>query len=127
MDWILIVPMAAFALLTLAGWLVAWKTHHEVEMAYTRSYISQEERMSLYAEIADLRKNAEKDAELYRQLHDGNTHLLAQNADLREGWQECIAERDSLKLQLSSVHATKPVQPSVQVKRMSRKKDEVVE
>ena len=95
-EWILIVPMLAFALLALAGWLVAWKTQRNFTLALMHYTAVQEEKTLLYS----------------------------QNADLREALQECIAERDSLKLDLSKVHATKPMQPSMPIKRISRKKEE---
>ena len=77
-NWILILPMAAFAILAVAGWLAAYSTHRELLIA---------------------RKVSKK-------LVTANQQLYAEDADLREEVQERRAECISLKLQLEEALST---------------------
>ena len=88
-EWILIVPLAAFALLALVFFLVA---------EYWRYYFRQAVR-ELHAACME------------------NTHLYAENADLREEVQERRAEVGNLTVELDEAKATPKARP-VRVKRV---------
>ena len=88
-NWILILPMAAFAILAAAGWIMAW--------SYLRHFVQVG---ILYAAACEERKL-----------------LFAQNADLREEVQERRAECISLKLQLEEALHAQPKARPVRVKR----------
>lgn len=95
-EWILLVPMLAFAVLALAGWLVAWRMQRDLNMALAGYTAIKEEKKLLYA----------------------------QNADLREACQECRAEvenlrheRDTVQLQLDEALLVPKARP-VRVKKV---------
>ncbi|SRR6266852_7929577 len=82
-DWILIVPMAAFALLAAAGWLVAYWAHRE--RGITR--------------------------QVAKSLAGANKQLYAENADLREEVQERRAQVGNLTAKLDEIPATPKTRP----------------
>lgn len=76
-DWILIAPMAAFALLGFAGWLAAAKTQRDLTMALTHYAAVQEEKKLLYSQNADLREEVqERRAEIENLRHERDTVQL---------------------------------------------------
>jgi hypothetical protein len=104
-DWILIVPLAAFALLALAGWLVVW--HNASDYSTVKADYSnvKAQRDRLNTRNAELCLANVQQSERIVQLQD-------QLAESEDSVQWLIDE--VVRLQKSADHATIPLAETVQ-------------